>query len=155
MKELSEAKIFLCTCYSDAIFVQRIDKDLHIDYFISYRPGAEQRVEDFYVQIPLSKNDSIAKRMKVLLSYSVDEESISFKINFENEYSNDNGVGTKCYELEILKLYNLYSLTLRRTDIESEDENFVWEWCAERDKFEELMEFIKQLEDELDDELYS
>lgn len=151
MKELGQIGLFLCSCYTHILYVQRLDNDLHLDYFVSYRPEVEDRMEDFYIQIPLSKNDSIAKRMTMLLNASNLNEEITFTIEFENENENE----VKKYKLLISKRYNLYSLTLYRTDLDEEYPTFIWEWCAYNEKFAKLTDLIASYEEELEDELYS
>ena len=150
MREVSEAKMFLCSCYAHALFVQRIDRDLHLDYFISYRPESVDKVEDFYVQLPLSKNNRVSSIMLQLVNGD-HGETASFDLNIENEYDTEN----KKYILTISRQHNIYNLLLTRADMNEDDDNFVWEWSAYRDRWIELGLFIEQLEDELDDELYS
>ena len=154
MKELSEAKIFLCSCYAHALFAQRIDRDLHLDYFIAYRPEETDRVEDYYVQIPLSKSSSIADRM-LILTDKVCDPVACFDIDFEMMRDTECGTIIKKYRLTIHKMYDLYGLLLTRTDICAEDDAFVWEWNAYYKTWTELASVIKEWEDELDDELYS
>jgi hypothetical protein len=154
METLSEVKLFSCSCYAHALYVQRIERDLHIDYFISYRPDPADRVEDYYIQIPLSKNDRISTQMLALMNDDLGDNA-SINISFENEYSSEQGPIIKKYTLTISRTHNMYNLLLTRTDLCAEDDAFVWEWSAYRDKWIQLGLFIEQLEDELDDELYS
>ena len=154
MKEVSEAKMFLCSCYAHALFVQRIDRDLHLDYFYSYRPEESDRVEDYYIQIPLSKYDRLSQRMLSLIDEN-ENDTASMNMNFEIECETEYGTIVKRYCLSINRIYNLYGLTLTRTDLLADEGAFVWEWNASHDQWIEFGLFIKQLEDELDDELYS
>ena len=154
MREISEAKIFLCSCYSHALFVQRIDRDLHLDYFIAYRPDETDKVEDFYIQLPLSKKERISSIMLGLINGDYGEDA-SIDINLENEYDSEYGPIIKKYTLTISRTYDMYNLLLVRADIDEPDDNFVWEWSAYRERWVELGLCIEQLEDELDDELYS
>ena len=156
MCELSEIKLFMCACSQHILTAQRNGNDLILDYFIGYRPEKDDRVEDYFVYIPLSVHDSIAKRMNLLLS-SDNEEDINFVINFENEYTKETGTEIKQYALTISKMGNMYFLMLERTDIKTENDepSFIWEWGAYRTKFEELAILIQEMEDQLAYELYS
>ena len=154
METASEAKIFLCSCYAHVLFAQRINQDLHLDYFYSYRPEESDRVEDYYIQIPLSKYDRISQRMLALMNED-ENDTASMNMNFEIERETEYGTIIKHYCLSINRMYNLYGLTLTRTDLLADDDVFIWEWNAYRDQWIELGLFIEQLEDELDDELYS
>ena len=156
MTNYSEIKPFICSCFAEIMTVQRVGDELCLDYYISYRPIEEQKVEDFYVRIPLSKKDRISTMMKIIFDCGRDE-CMSLNVDFENEYGYDeDSISIKKYRLEIRKEYNIYSFTLYRTDnIADDDEGFVWEWCSYGPTWIELMEFIAQLEDELEDELYS
>ena len=154
MRDLSEVKLFPCSCYAHALYVQRIERDLHIDYFISYRPDPTDRVEDYYIQIPLSKYDRISQRMLALMDEN-ENDTASMNMNFEIERETEDGIIVKRYCLSINRMCNLYGLVLTRTDLLEDEDSFVWEWNSYRDQWIQLGLFIEQLEDELDDELYS
>ena len=53
------------------------------------------------------------------------------------------------------QLNELWDKMKETMDENDEDAGFVWEWCSYGPTWMELMEFIRQLEDELEDELYS
>ena len=157
MTNYSEMKPFMCSCFAEIMTVQRAGNELCLDYYINYRPAEEQKVEDFYVRVPLSKKDRISTMMKIIFDCGADE-CMSLNVDFENEYGcNEDNISIEKYRLELCKKYNIYSLILYRTDniTDNDDEGFVWEWCGYETTWIELMEFIRQLEDELEDELYS
>lgn len=158
MTNYSEIKPFICSCFAEIMTVQRAGNELCLDYYISYRPTEDQKVEDFYVRIPLSKRDRISTMMKIIYDCGRDE-CMSLNVDFENEYGCDEDtITTQRYRLVIDKEYTIYSFKvylLDQMDEDDADAGFVWEWCSYGPTWLELMEFITQLEDQLEDELYS